>query len=174
MIKSAQDLITKCPSGNFKKFHQPAKDIKKLTKDFNEKMVRLAAEGYDEKKLLNAQKESKKLKDLAFLKDQNPPGPFSCVKDIKDFIQHPNSEEEKNKRIYVEVRYALVTSTTLKENAAVFRLKRNGKNLSTEEYTDNLMSVKIQMMKLASIMSIKIQMLRVKIMLINILMLQKC
>ena len=64
MIKSAQDLITKCPSGNFKKFHQPAKDIKKLTKDFNEKMVRLAAEGYDEKKLLNAQKESKKLKDL--------------------------------------------------------------------------------------------------------------
>ena len=120
VIKSAKDLITKCPPENIKKFSRPAMEIKKLTKEFNEKMVRLQAEGYDEKKLLNARKESNKLKNLTFLKAENPPGPFSCVQDITDFIQLPNDEKKMNERMYVEVHYARVTSTTLKENAAVF------------------------------------------------------
>ena len=47
-------------------------------------------------------------------------------------------ENEKNKRFYVEVRYARVSSSTLKETASIFRLKRNGRNLTTQEYADNL------------------------------------
>ena len=123
VIKSAKDLITKCPPENIKKFSWPAMEMKKLTKEFNKKMVHLQAEGYDEKKLLNARKESNELKDLTFLKAENRPGPFSCVQDITDFIQPPNDEKKKNERMYVEVPYARVTSTTLKENNAAFRLK---------------------------------------------------
>ena len=50
----------------------------------------------------------------------------------------PLEENEKNKRLYVEVRYARVSSSTLKETASIFRLKRNCRNLATQEYADNL------------------------------------
>ena len=48
------------------------------------------------------------------------------------------NQKAKNQRMYVEVRYARVTSTTLKESAKVFRLKCDGRNLSTLEYGENL------------------------------------
>ena len=38
----------------------------------------------------------------------------------------------------MEVRYARVSSRTLKEAASIFRLKRNGRNLTIQEYADNL------------------------------------
>ena len=42
--------------------------------------------------------------------------------------------------MYIEVRYAKLTSLSLKESASVFRLRtREQKNLTTEEYGDNLM-----------------------------------
>ena len=64
---------------------------------FNEKMVQLQAEGYDEKKLINAKKESNKLKDLTYLKTQNPPGPFSTIPEIDDFLALPL--EKKRRRL---------------------------------------------------------------------------
>ena len=51
----------------------------------------------------------------------------------------PLEENEQNKRLYVEVQYAKVSSSTLKEIASIFCLKRNGSNLTNQEYTDNLM-----------------------------------
>ena len=39
-------------------------------KQWNEKMAVLQEQGYDEKKLINAKKESNKLKDLTYLKSQ--------------------------------------------------------------------------------------------------------
>ena len=50
----------------------------------------------------------------------------------------PLEENEKNKRMYVEVRYAKVSLSTLKKTASIFRLKRNGRNFTTQEYADNL------------------------------------
>ena len=47
---------------------------------------------------------------------------------------------EKNKRMYIEVRYVRLTSTSLKESAPVFRFKKDGKNLSTGNYAFNLSS----------------------------------
>ena len=38
----------------------------------------------------------------------------------------------------MEVRYARVSSSTLKETASMFCLKRNGRNLTTQDYADNL------------------------------------
>ena len=106
--------------------------------EFNDKMALLQAEGYDEKKLLNAKKESNKLKDLTFLKGQTPPGPFSTVQEVDHYLNLSIEEKAKNHRFYVEVRYARVTSTTMKETAKVFQLKRSGKNLTTIEYAENL------------------------------------
>ena len=79
------------------------------------------------------------MKDLNFLKNQIPPSPFTSVEELKSYMMNKNlTEKEKNTRMYVEVRYARTTSLTLKENASVFRLKINGKNLETKEYAENL------------------------------------
>ena len=137
VIKSSIDLIKKHPPESFKKFKRQATEIKKLTDQFNEKMARLQ-EGYDQSVMLNAKKESDRLKDLSTLKGKLPPGPFSSVKEVHDFMLLPMDEKERNNRLYTEVRYARMTSSKLKETAAVFRLKRNGRSLQAEEYADNL------------------------------------
>ena len=107
-------------------------------KQWNEKMVVLQEQGYNKKKLINAKKESNKLKDLTYLKSQVPPGPFSTADEVRSYIRLPLEENEKNIRLYVKVRYARVLSSTSKETASIFCLKRNGSNLKTQEYTDNL------------------------------------
>ena len=137
-MKSTIDLIEKSPPRSFSEFTKSANEIKKLMDEFNDKMALLQAEGYDEKKLLNAKKESNKLKDLTFLKGQTPPGPFSTVQEVDHYLNLSIEEKAKNHRFYVEVRYAMVTSTTMKETAKVFQLKRSGKNLTTIEYAENL------------------------------------
>ena len=67
---------------------------------------RLQEEGYDQSVMLNAKKESDKLKDLSILKGKIPPGPFSSVKEVHDFMLLPMDEKERNNRLYTEVRFA--------------------------------------------------------------------
>ena len=107
-------------------------------KEWNKKIAVLQEQGQDEKKLINTKKESNKLKDLTYLKSQVPLGPFTTADEVHSYIRLPLEENEKNKRLYVEVRYGRVSSSTLKETASIFRLKRNGRNLTTQEYADNL------------------------------------
>jgi len=80
----------------------------------------------------------KNLNDLAFLKQQEIPGPFTSSAEILEFMSSCPSSKEKNKRMYVEVRYAKESSSSLKRTAAVFKLKNGGQNLATEDYTTNL------------------------------------
>ena len=44
----------------------------------------------------------------------------------------------KNEQMYLEIQFQRNSSQTLKKDAAVFCLKRNGKNLETHEYASNL------------------------------------
>ena len=138
MIKTAGDLITDCKPDNYKKYKFQAKEIKDAMKQWNDKMAVLQKQGHDEKKLINAKKESNELKDLTYSKSQDAPGSFSAADEVHSNIRLPLEENEKNKRLYVKVRYARVSSSTLKETASIFRLKRNGRNLTTQEYADNL------------------------------------
>ena len=107
-------------------------------KQWSEKMAVLQEQGYDKKKLINAKKESNKQKDLTYLKSQVSPGLFSTADEVRSNIRLPIEENEKNKKMCVKVRYARVSSSTLKETTSIFRLKRNGRNLTTQEYDDNL------------------------------------
>ena len=56
-------------------------------KQWSEKMAVLQEQGYDEKKLINAKKESNKLKDLTYLKSQVSPGPFSKSDEVRSNIK---------------------------------------------------------------------------------------
>ena len=138
MIKAAGDLITDCKPDNCKKYKFQAKEIKDVMKKWNEKMAVLQEQRYDEKKLINAKKESNKLKDLIYSKSQVSPGPCSTANEVCSNIRLPLEENEKKKRLYVEVWYARVLSSTLKETVSIFHLKRNGRNLTVQEYADNL------------------------------------
>ena len=122
MIKTAGDLIKDCKPDNYKKYKFQAKEIKDIMKQWNEKMAVLQEQGYNEKKL--KEKERNKLKDLTYLKSQVPPGPFSTTDEVRSYTRLPLEENEKNKRWYVKVRYARGSSSTLKETASIFRLKR--------------------------------------------------
>ena len=75
---------------------------------------------------------------MNIFKSQVLPGPFSTADEVRSNIRLPLEENEKNKRLYVEVWYARVSSSTLKETASILYLKQNGRNLTTQEYADNL------------------------------------
>ena len=75
---------------------------------------------------------------MNIFKSQVLPGPFSTADEVRSNIRLPLEENEKNKRLYVEVWSARVSSSTLKETASILRLKQNGRNLTTQEYADNL------------------------------------
>ena len=128
MIKTVGDLITDCKADNYKKYEFQAKEIKDFMKQWNEKMAVLQEQGYSEKKLINAKKKSNKLKNLTYLKSRVPPEPFSTADEACSNalvrIRLSLEENEKNKRLYVEVWYARVLCSTLKETASIFCLKQ--------------------------------------------------
>lgn len=98
----------------------------------------LEVQGFTAKEALNLCKENKKLEDLTYLKSQDIPGPFTTSEEITNFMDSCLDSKDKNKSLYIEVRYARKTSQSLKESASVFRLKVAGKNLSTDDYATNL------------------------------------
>ena len=53
---------------------------------------------------------------------------------VIEFMESEPDSKEKNERIYREVRFQRNSSRSLRKDAAVFRVRRNGKNLDTEEY----------------------------------------
>jgi hypothetical protein len=100
------------------------------------KMRLLEEQGYLKKDVVNNQLESIRLNDLELLKKNG--GPFTSPEDVDVFKRNIIGSEEKTRRLYIEVRYAKNSSLILKHTASVFPLKRNGKNLQTEEYAKNL------------------------------------
>ena len=61
-------IRTDCKPDNYKKIKFQAKEFKDVLKQWKKKMAVLQEQGYDEKKLINAKKESNKLKDFTYLK----------------------------------------------------------------------------------------------------------
>ena len=140
ILNSSFDLVEKMDPSKFKKFRHHASEIKYLKTQWNEKMKALQEKGYTEKDLLNSKKEAQRLTDLEFLKTQEIPGPFTSQDEVLKLMSTEGIDDNaKNSRMYREVRYARMTSLTLKENASVFRLKKAGKNLETQMYAENLM-----------------------------------
>ena len=62
-------------------------------------------------------------KDLKFLKSQNIPAPFASAEDVEDFMEKISESTAKNKRMYVEVRYATQTCLSISNLAKYFRLR---------------------------------------------------
>jgi hypothetical protein len=121
-----------------KKFRKPAAEIKEYRLTWNKKMKEMEKIGYSRKELESCNVESTKLKDLEFLQKQPIPGPMTTRDKVVEFMESEPESIEKNQRMYREVRFQRLSSQSLKKDAAVFRLKRDGRNLPTKDYADNL------------------------------------
>ena len=137
VLNKSADLVFN-NSGDFRKFTERAKQIKEIKLEWNKKMQALEKEGYAKQDLKNTSTESQKLRDLDFLKKQECVGPFTSSEEVKEFMGKVKESAAKNKRMYIEIRLQKITSKTLKKDNRLFRLKAGGKNLSTEDYADNL------------------------------------
>ena len=78
---------------------------------------------------------------MSVLKEQEIPGPFTSSNEIQSFMNSVPDSKEKNKRLYLEVRYERESSLSLKRTAVVFKLKSGGKNLATDDYATNLCKI---------------------------------
>ena len=74
------------------------------------------------------------------MKTQNPAGPFTNQKEVQLFLESAPESRAKNERFYREVRYTRNTCLSMANSSKFFKLKRDGKNLATEEYAYCLMS----------------------------------
>ena len=57
--------------------------------------------GFTEKDIINLHLENLKLKDLEFLRNQIPPGPFSKPEDVNSFMGDIPESKDKNNRMFI-------------------------------------------------------------------------
>ena len=138
VLNKSIDLIEAKEAEEFLSFRKPSQGIAILKKDWLGKMRELENETFASKDDVNSHLDTVKYKDLEFLKSKN--GPFVNGEEVEMYLKGDETAEEKNERFYFEVRYAKNTSLRLKHTDAVFRLKRDHKNLTNEEYAENLMN----------------------------------
>ena len=120
VINKSSDLI-EGSKNDFRKFRKQANEIDKIKKNWNEKMKKLAEDGYNQKENENIRLEKQKLDDLDFLKQQKVPGPFTTVEEVKSFLESEDESKEKNHRLYIEVRFQKNTTQSLKKDSSVFQ-----------------------------------------------------
>ena len=121
-----------------KDFTKPSKAIKEIKLNWNERLKQHQVEGYSKQVCLNLKQEATKYIFLEYLNKQN--GPFVNAEEVSAFMNTSVESIEKNTRLMLEVKYARMTCTFMKPTATVFRLKRDYKNLCSEEYAEHLTS----------------------------------
>ena len=138
ILNKSFDLLEKRQSKDYLKFRKPAQAVSALKADWKDKMQSMEIGAFAEKEKVNMHLDSVRYKDLEFLKSKG--GPFTTLEEVEIFMNQikDSKEENHNQRLYIEVRYAKNTSLRLKHSDPVFRLRRDNKNLSNREYSENL------------------------------------
>ena len=120
----------------FKLYRKAANEIKRMKVQWNERMKKMEEEGNLNKDSANNEVGNQMYNDLEYLKERN--GPFTKPEEVLKFDNETAEIKEKNTRLYVEIRYVKKSCLSMKHTAYVFRLKRNGRNLPSNEYVQNL------------------------------------
>ena len=116
------------------------RDIQVIRAEWNNKMKLYEQKGYSLTEDLNMCTDEQKLSDIEFLKSQNCPGSFTRSNQVSDYLGSDHNDGIKNKRLYVEVRLVKKTCLSIKPSSSVFRLKRSGNYLTSDEYAKNLIT----------------------------------
>ena len=108
----------------------PAKEIKEIKLPWQEGLKEQQTKDFSDKEKSSLHQESQKYKLLELLKKEKFQGPFVFDDEVMKYMALKIDHKIKNTRLYNEIRYARMTCISLKPTAAVFRLKRNHRNLS--------------------------------------------
>lgn len=135
----SDDLINKFPASEHRKMHAligPESEFHSLKKEWSEAQEDLEEEAFDRKQAAKRAQDRTRNKDLEFLKAAG--GPFTTVESLEEFLSSSELERDKQILLYHEVRLAKYSSVSIKRDDEIFRLMRNHKKLSIEEYGRNL------------------------------------
>ena len=136
--KSA-DLIERRDTGSFKEYSSLTKQgsaIPEILRAWQQKQQELQKSGLQEKEIANLSVDKRKTKDLAMLKEMG--GPLTSVADLEKLMRTRQAESTKQKRLYLEVRYARDTSLSLPKTSDIFRLLKDHAKLPSVTYAKNL------------------------------------
>lgn len=136
VLNKSFDLI-KCPQFRNRFYKSSAKNIAAKFNEWNESQKIMEELNFKQSEMSSMLQDKRKLDDLAILaSDTNLAGPFSSIEDINKYMNLNISEKVKSQRLYVEVRYAKLTSSI--PNSPFFRLRESGKYLPIHKYAENL------------------------------------
>lgn len=135
--KAAELLEGSEVTGTFKKMTKRGGAVPAILEAWEEKQAKLKKEGMEDRELASIAQDKQRNCDLAYLTELG--GPFTRPEQVEEFLKNPDLEDiTKNKRLYVEVRHAKNSSLSFPKASDVFRLKKNGRNLTSAEYAVNL------------------------------------
>ena len=101
-----------CDDAHTKNWQNPVHDIKVIRAEWSKKNEAVWTEVWQWKgSPLYTQRRTKtflniEFLDIEFLKNQNPPGPFTWPKQVLDYLGCYHNDVIKNKSLYIEVRLA--------------------------------------------------------------------
>ena len=121
---------------SYKKLVKKDGELPQILEAWSRKQRELKEEGLGEKEATNISVDRQRNADLASLRALG--GPFTDVEEVEAYMAHDISDSEKNSRLYLEIRHARSCCLIYPKAASIFRLKRNFRNLTTEEYARNL------------------------------------
>ena len=102
---------------------KPCGAIMMVLEDWEKKQLELQRKGMGQKEDENLATEKRRVADLAFLNSVG--GPFTNENDVEEYVKSERSESEKNKRLYVEIRFARDSTISFPKNSDIFRLKKS-------------------------------------------------
>ena len=140
LINKCKDILDKTDPSEMKKYNMPAKEIKEIKLQWQERLKEQQTKDFSKKEKSSLHQESQKYNLLELLKKEELQGPFVSEDKVMKYMALKIDDKIKNTRLYNEVRYAQMTCMSLKLTAAVFQLKKNHHNLSNEEHSQNLIS----------------------------------
>ena len=146
-IKSVSSSLVKARAAELIEGKEVTKEMKQVMKKggavpeileaWEKKQSELKKQGMEDKEISNIAEDKRRISDLATLTGMG--GPFTKSDQVQRFLEDPSLDDSlKNKRMYLEVRYAKLSSLSFPKSSDVFRLKKKGKNLSSAEYATNL------------------------------------
>ena len=140
------DLIEQKRADEFLKHKKQVAPVDKLITDWKQKQSELQESGLEKKHTASLVAEKRKISDLQKLKLLG--GPVTTPEEVDEIEHCPRTtEQEKQARFYLEVRYIRDSTLSLPKNSPIFRLKEKYKNLSSGTYAKNL---KVYLSKISS------------------------
>ena len=128
----------------FKSFRQEAEKKAEVSLKWSERMKEKFSKGMDEKRVIAHQHKRKRLEMLEKLKEMK--GPLTNADEFEIFLNDTKvSDELKEKRLKLEMKFARDSSTTLPKSDRIFRIhvthpNKKRRDKSGVEFVDSLMA----------------------------------